>query len=173
MSPLRVTHVRRRIGSRILRHCRMCDNTDGRLSAEGECQTMRLQGKTAVVTGGATGIGWGIARALAGAGCRVAIAGRREDKLRQAVASWDRQPPILWQPVDVADRDQCAAAVRLGRQELWGRGHAGQLRGHQHPESDDGHDGSAAMGPGARHQRDRRLQLHLRRAAADARARTG
>lgn len=65
---------------------------------------MRLQGKTAVVTGGATGIGWGIARALAGEGCRVAIAGRREDRLRHAADSWDRQPPILWHPVDVADR---------------------------------------------------------------------
>jgi NAD(P)-dependent dehydrogenase (short-subunit alcohol dehydrogenase family) len=65
---------------------------------------MRLKGKTAVVTGGATGIGWGIARALASEGCRVAIAGRREDKLRHAVANWDRDPPILWHAVDVADR---------------------------------------------------------------------
>jgi NAD(P)-dependent dehydrogenase (short-subunit alcohol dehydrogenase family) len=35
---------------------------------------MRLEGKTALVTGGGTGIGWGIARALAAEGCRVAIA---------------------------------------------------------------------------------------------------
>lgn len=68
------------------------------------CQIMRLQGKTAVVTGGATGIGWGIARALAGAGCRVAIAGRRADKLRDAAASWVQEPAMIWHAVDVADR---------------------------------------------------------------------
>jgi short-subunit dehydrogenase involved in D-alanine esterification of teichoic acids len=63
-----------------------------------------LAGKNALITGGATGIGWGIAAALAAAGCRVAIAGRREDKLREAAASWTGDPPMLTQGVDVADR---------------------------------------------------------------------
>ena len=49
---------------------------------------MKLSGKTAVVTGGGTGIGLGVARAFAAEGCRVAIAGRREEKLREAAASW-------------------------------------------------------------------------------------
>ena len=47
---------------------------------------MRLKDKHAVVVGGGTGIGWGIARAFAAEQCRVVIAGRREDKLREAAA---------------------------------------------------------------------------------------
>ncbi len=63
-----------------------------------------LSGKTALITGGGTGIGWGAALALAGEGCRVAIAGRRIDVLQQAAASGVGQPPMLVQPCDVGDR---------------------------------------------------------------------
>jgi NAD(P)-dependent dehydrogenase (short-subunit alcohol dehydrogenase family) len=63
-----------------------------------------LAGKTTLVTGGGTGIGWGIAEALASEGCNVAITGRRGDVLKQAAASWVGQPPILWHECDVADR---------------------------------------------------------------------
>lgn len=65
---------------------------------------MRLSGKSALVTGGATGIGWGIAQALAAAGCRVAISGRREDALRTAASSWTGSPAIQWRVCDVAQR---------------------------------------------------------------------
>ncbi|ELR25166.1 peroxisomal 2,4dienoyl-coa reductase [Acanthamoeba castellanii str. Neff] len=44
-----------------------------------------LRGKAALVTGGATGIGFAITRALALHGARVAIVGRRADKLEEAV----------------------------------------------------------------------------------------
>jgi NAD(P)-dependent dehydrogenase (short-subunit alcohol dehydrogenase family) len=79
---------------------------------------MRLAGKTAVITGGATGIGQAIAVALAHEGCRVAIAGRREDKLREAAAAWSGQPPILTHAVDVADRQSVAELFRWADEQL-------------------------------------------------------
>jgi NAD(P)-dependent dehydrogenase (short-subunit alcohol dehydrogenase family) len=45
-----------------------------------------LAGRQALVTGGGTGIGLACARALAGAGARVTVLGRREGPLREAVA---------------------------------------------------------------------------------------
>ena len=76
-----------------------------------------LTGKTALVTGGGTGIGWGIARALAAAGCRVAIAGRREQPLRDAAATWTGANAIQWKSVDVVDRASVATLFDwFGRQ---------------------------------------------------------
>lgn len=46
-----------------------------------------LDGKTAVVTGGSRGIGYGIARGLIDAGARVIITARSEDQLNAAAAS--------------------------------------------------------------------------------------
>jgi NAD(P)-dependent dehydrogenase (short-subunit alcohol dehydrogenase family) len=77
---------------------------------------MKLSGKQALVTGGGSGIGLGIARALAGGGARVAICGRREDVLRSAARSAD--PPLLFHTVDVADRQSVAALFRWAAAEL-------------------------------------------------------
>jgi NAD(P)-dependent dehydrogenase (short-subunit alcohol dehydrogenase family) len=79
---------------------------------------MRLAGKTALITGGATGIGEAIALAFAGEGCRVAIAGRREDKLRAAASSWKSEPPISVHPVDVANRESVNRLVEWAMLEL-------------------------------------------------------
>lgn len=79
---------------------------------------MTLAGKTVLVTGGATGIGWGIARAFAAAGCHVAISGRRADALRSAAESWSGTPPILWQVCDVAQRDSVRALFQWAEQSL-------------------------------------------------------
>jgi len=65
---------------------------------------MTLTNKTVLVTGGGSGIGLGIALALAREGCRVAIAGRTEEKLRKAAAAHAGQPPILCRVCDCADR---------------------------------------------------------------------
>ena len=49
-------------------------------------EAFSLAGETALITGGGTGLGLGIARAFVAAGARVVITGRREDVLRSAVA---------------------------------------------------------------------------------------
>jgi len=79
---------------------------------------MKLQGKRAVIVGGGTGIGLGIARAFAAEGCRVAIAGRREDKLREAARAWHGVPPLLVHPVDVADRASVAQLFDWANEQL-------------------------------------------------------
>lgn len=55
---------------------------------------MSLANKTALITGGGTGIGAGCAVALARAGCAVAIAGRRANKLAEAARLFDGKPAI-------------------------------------------------------------------------------
>ena len=67
--------------------------------------------KTALVVGGATGIGEGIAVALASAGYLVAIAGRREEKLREAASNYSGPGELLLRTVDVSDRDSVAGLV--------------------------------------------------------------
>ena len=44
---------------------------------------MPLSGKTALITGGGTGIGKAVAKHFRQAGCNVIISGRREEKLRE------------------------------------------------------------------------------------------
>jgi NAD(P)-dependent dehydrogenase (short-subunit alcohol dehydrogenase family) len=77
-----------------------------------------LQNKRVLITGGATGIGWGIAEAFAKAGCTVAIAGRREDKLREAADSFTGEGKILTHPVNVADRASVQALFAWAAREL-------------------------------------------------------
>ncbi|HET7322106.1 MAG TPA: SDR family NAD(P)-dependent oxidoreductase, partial [Longimicrobiaceae bacterium] len=48
---------------------------------------MELQGQTALVTGGSRGIGLAIAKALAGAGARVAVVARDEQRAQKAADS--------------------------------------------------------------------------------------
>ena len=46
-------------------------------------QSIRLDGKTALITGASSGLGWRFAQVLAQAGAKVALAARRTDKLEQ------------------------------------------------------------------------------------------
>lgn len=66
---------------------------------------MAANARTALVTGGGTGIGAAVALALAARGFRVAIAGRRQDKLDEVVAAAPSDSRIEAHTVDVAERD--------------------------------------------------------------------
>lgn len=49
--------------------------------------SFRLDGQTALITGGGTGLGFGIASCMAAAGAKVVLVGRREPELIQAASS--------------------------------------------------------------------------------------
>jgi NAD(P)-dependent dehydrogenase (short-subunit alcohol dehydrogenase family) len=69
-----------------------------------------ISGRTAFVTGGASGIGLGIAHKLLGEGARVAIADIRQDHLDSALARLDSADAIGLH-LDVSDRTAFAAAA--------------------------------------------------------------
>jgi NAD(P)-dependent dehydrogenase (short-subunit alcohol dehydrogenase family) len=73
---------------------------------------MRLAGTHALVTGGGTGIGAAIARALAAEGAKLTLVGRRREPL-ELVASGDFDALVA--PADVTDRQQVEAAFALAR----------------------------------------------------------
>src|ERR1700730_12278927 len=70
-----------------------------------------LPGKTAFVTGGASGIGLGIAKALSGAGRNVVIADILDEHLEAAKAEFGRAARILALKLDVTDRNDFARAA--------------------------------------------------------------
>jgi short-subunit dehydrogenase involved in D-alanine esterification of teichoic acids len=51
-----------------------------------------LQNKTAFITGGVTGIGFGISKAMIAAGATVIITGRREEIKRCKKPAWQKLP---------------------------------------------------------------------------------
>jgi NAD(P)-dependent dehydrogenase (short-subunit alcohol dehydrogenase family) len=70
-----------------------------------------LPGKTAFVTGGASGIGLGIAKSLLGAGMNVVIADIREDHLAAATLELGSRSCVLALKLDVTDRTAYARAA--------------------------------------------------------------
>ena len=73
---------------------------------------MILSGKTALITGGSSGIGLATARLLASRGVRCALLARDPDRLAAAVGtlSTDHRPHLA-EPVDVGDAQAVAQAV--------------------------------------------------------------
>lgn len=74
---------------------------------------MELQGKTALVTGGTSGIGLAVTRLLARAGAEVVIAGRDVQRGKNAVHAAQEDGVVRFIPADLADLDSVA---ELGRQ---------------------------------------------------------
>lgn len=76
-----------------------------------------MNGRVAVVLGASSGIGAAVARALSERGMKVALAARREDSLREVLASLSGRGHIVV-PTDVTDRGQVGALISRAEAEL-------------------------------------------------------
>src|SRR5262245_45406049 len=72
----------------------------------------QLEGKIALVTGGGSGIGLGVARLYIQEGASVAITGRDGGKLRRAAAELAGGNRLIHLAADVAQPDQVQSLVR-------------------------------------------------------------
>lgn len=70
----------------------------------------RLEGHHAVITGGGTGIGAAIARALGAEGAKLTLVGRRREKLEEVGLN------AMAAPADITDRAQVDSAFALARE---------------------------------------------------------
>jgi len=89
------------------------------LDSEFQMPSFRLDGRTALVTGGGRGLGLGMAQALAHQGADIALASRTESELETAaemIRAIGRKAIIL--PTDVGDADAVQAMVRQAAEQL-------------------------------------------------------
>jgi NAD(P)-dependent dehydrogenase (short-subunit alcohol dehydrogenase family) len=111
----------------------------------------RLDGRTALITGGGEGIGLGIARAMVAAGARVILAGRREELVREAAAGLGGDASAI--ALDVSDLAALpAAAAALGPVDILVNNAGNHVRA---PALEHGDDAFASV-----------LDVHLRGAFA-------
>src|SRR5437660_12257289 len=76
----------------------------------------RLEGMTALVTGGGRGIGRAVALAFAREGARVAVAARTRGEIEEVAGTCGRGAIAI--PLDVSDEQACNQAVEQARSEL-------------------------------------------------------
>src|SRR5258707_3697886 len=103
--------------------------------------------RTALVTGGTSGLGLAMAAALARAGLRVALTGRSADRAAAVAAnlhsaSGPASGPAFGLALDVRDEDSVAAAVEAAWSRLDRRGHRVAVPDHggrpaRHPGDSD------------------------------------
>jgi short-subunit dehydrogenase len=105
---------------------------------------MQLAGKTALVTGASSGIGRGLAKALAAEGVRVAVSARRADALASLADEIEKagnaRPEVL--PADLSKRGQATelaarATAALGRVDILVNNAGVGIGGAQHIVGDD------------------------------------
>ena len=79
-----------------------------------------LEGKNAVVIGGAGGIGQAVAQGLVQAGAKVAIASRNEESLKKAVAQIKEETglDVMYYTVDATDEESMAELAKKANEEL-------------------------------------------------------
>lgn len=73
---------------------------------------MNIENKTILITGGATGIGFSIAKTLSGKGNQLILAGRREDKLKNAVAQLPQASYVVADITNEGDVDKLVQQVK-------------------------------------------------------------
>lgn len=93
-----------------------------------------LKGKVAFITGGGSGINFGIAHSLASHGADIAMMGRREEVLKAACAELQAQHNVrtFYKSGDVRDAEACASALKdaaytLGSIDILVNGAAGNF----------------------------------------------
>ncbi len=93
-----------------------------------------LKGKTAFITGGGSGINYGVARSLAAHGANIAMMGRRVEVLATACQALEKDFSVKTHHIsgDVRDADACAAALKstveaLGQIDILVNGAAGNF----------------------------------------------
>ena len=91
--------------------------------AFGNVDPRQFSDKVAVITGGGSGIGLGIARRLAAGGAAVALVGRNADKLAAASAGITSETPtarVVTRSLDVRDHEAVGEAISSVNDELGG-----------------------------------------------------
>jgi NAD(P)-dependent dehydrogenase (short-subunit alcohol dehydrogenase family) len=76
---------------------------------------LKLENKTALVTGSTAGIGFAIARSLAGEGARVIVNGRTDERVSEAIASIRKSHPNAKLEPFAADLAKAEAAIDAAR----------------------------------------------------------